>query len=248
MIEVGEVDAQTDDTTQHTDRCRLRKAFQFMFADGIHQPGNDEEEDDEQIIIGHLHVVRIDLKRREDSRHQQSPKVFPAIGQHQACNHRRQVGQCPHLPDVSCGDDDEEIGGEGPEDRAQGCQVLTEIKGPQQNIEAQKIGKHVPNVLRQPQMVGVCSLRQQIGGAIRRGHLIGRHTAEQGIRPTGTLSRTIQILDSLLSCPTTGGGIMPIEDAPLDVGREEIGERQHGKQQHCQHIGQTLLQTLNFEH
>ena len=165
-------------------------------------------------------MVRIDLKRREDSRQQQAPKVFPAIGQHQTCNQRWQIGQCPHLPDVSCGDNDEEIGGESPKNRTQGCQVLTEIEGSQ----------------------------QAAGTLIRRGTLISRHTTEQGIRPTGTFSSTIQILDSLLSCPTTGGGIMPIEDAPLYVGREEIGERQHGKQQHCQHVGQTLLQTLNFEH
>ena len=34
---------------------------------------------------------------------------------------------------------------------------------------------------------------------------------------------------------------MPVEDTSLDIGREEIGKGQHGKQHHCQHIGQTLL-------
>jgi hypothetical protein len=33
---------------------------------------------------------------------------------------------------------------------------------------------------------------------------------------------------------------MPIEDSPFDVGGEEIGKSQNDKQQHCQHIGQTL--------
>ena len=241
MIEVGEVDAHTDDTTQRTDCRCLRKTFEFVLADGIHQPGDDEEEDDEQIIIGHLHVVRVDLECREDCRQQQSPEVFPAIGQHQSCDQRWQISQCPHLPDVSCGNDDEEIGGKGPEDRAQGCQVLTEVESAEQDIEAQEIGKYIPHVLRQPEVIDIGGLRQQVGGAIRRCHLVRWHTTEQGIGPTGTFSRTFQILDSLLSCSTTCGGIMPVEDASLDVGREEIGKCQHGKQQHCQHVGQTLL-------
>ena len=91
VIEVGEVDAHTDDTTQRTDCRCLRKTFEFVFVDGIHQPGDDEEEDDEQIIIGHLHVVRVDLECREDCRQQQYPEVFPAIGQHQSCDQRWQI-------------------------------------------------------------------------------------------------------------------------------------------------------------
>ena len=34
---------------------------------------------------------------------------------------------------------------------------------------------------------------------------------------------------------------MPVEDAPLDVGREEIGKGQNDKQQHCQYVGQAFL-------
>ena len=137
-----------------------------MFSDGIHQPGDKEEEDDEQIIVGHLHVVRIDLEGREDGCQQQSPQVFPAIGQHKSCNHRWQIGQCPDFPDVSCCNNDQEIGRERPDNTSQCCQVLTEIKGPQQDVESQEIGKHIPHILRQPEMIGIGSLRQHIGRMI----------------------------------------------------------------------------------
>ena len=81
-------------------------------------------------------MVRVNLEGREHGRQHQSPQVFPPIGQYQSGNHRRQIGQSPHLPDMSGGDDDQEIGREGPDDRTQCRQMLTEVEGPQQDIEA----------------------------------------------------------------------------------------------------------------
>ena len=45
------------------------------------------------------------------------------------------------------------------------------------------------------------------------------------------------VLTGASSC----GGIVAIEDTPFDIGREEIGESQDRKQQHCQDIRQALL-------
>ena len=119
--------------------------------------------------------------------------------------------------------------------------MLTEVEGTQQDIEAQQIGKYKPYVLRQPEMIGIHSLRQQIGRAIRWCHLVSRHTAKEGICPTAALTRLLQIFDTLLTSTASCRGIVTIENAPLDVGREEIGEGQDGKQQHCQNIRQAFL-------
>ena len=116
VIEVREIDTNANGCTSNAYPCGLDKAHQLFLLDCLYEPGDDEEKDDEQIIIGHLHVVGIDLKSREDSREQQAPKVFAPIGEHHTSNHRRQVSQCPYLPDMTCCNDDEEIGGEGPDD------------------------------------------------------------------------------------------------------------------------------------
>ena len=137
-----------------------------MLADGLYQPGDDHEQDDKQIIIGHLHMVRVDLKGREDSRDQQSPQVSSPIGQYHTGNHRRQIGQCPDLPDMSGGDDNQEIGRERPDDRAERRQMLSEVESPQQDIESQQVHEHIPHVLWQPQVIGINHLRQQVGRAI----------------------------------------------------------------------------------
>ena len=119
--------------------------------------------------------------------------------------------------------------------------MLTEIEGTQQDIEAEQIGKDEPYVFRQPQMIGIDSLCQQIGGTVGRCHLVGRHSAEKGIRPTTALTRLLQIFDTLLTSTATCRCIVAIENTPFDVGREEIGEGQDGKQQHCQNIRQAFL-------
>ena len=81
--------------------------------------------------------------------------------------------------------------------------MLTEVEGTQQDIEAQQIGKYEPYVLWQPEVIGIDSLRQQIGGTVGRCHLIGRHSAEKGIRPTAALTRLLQIFDTLLTSTAT---------------------------------------------
>ena len=81
-------------------------------------------------------MVRIDLEGCEDSRQEESPKVFPLICQHDTCDHWWQISQSPYFPDVSSCDDNKEIGGESPDDRTESCQMLTEIEGSQQDVES----------------------------------------------------------------------------------------------------------------
>ena len=114
MIEVREVQTDTDKRTHDAYSRSFEEMTDLILAHGFHEPCNHHEQDDEQVIVGHLHMVGIDLKRREQGRDDQAPQVFPPVGQHDTRYHRWQIGQCPHLPDMSCGNDDEEIARERP--------------------------------------------------------------------------------------------------------------------------------------
>ena len=162
MIKVREINAHTDGSTDKTNGSSLQEPCHLFLLDGLYEPGYHHRDDDKQIIIGHLYVVRIDLKGCKDGCQQQSPEIFPPISQYQTSYHRWQIGQCPHLPDMASSNDDEEIGGESPDNGAQGCQMLAEVECPKQDIEAQEVGEYIPHVLRQPQMIGIHHLRQQI--------------------------------------------------------------------------------------
>ena len=107
--------------------------------------------------------------------------------------------------------------------------MLSEVEGPQQDIESQQVHEHIPHVLWQPQVIGINHLRQQVSRAIRRRCLVGRHTSEEGIGPTTALTGLLQVLDALLSGAAPSRGIMTIEDTSLDVGREEVSESQNGE-------------------
>jgi lipoprotein-releasing system permease protein len=84
--------------------------------------GSHKEKDDEEEVIGHLHVVRGDLQGHEQGGEDASPQQFPTIGEHNACYGGRHVGKGDELPDVSGRYQDEEIGRECPHDTAQSGQ------------------------------------------------------------------------------------------------------------------------------
>ena len=186
-------------------------------------------------------MVGIDLKGSKDSCHNETCQIFPTISQYNTRNHRWQISQCPYLPYMAGSDDNQEIGTESPDDGAQRSQILTEVEGAEQNIEAQHIGKDVPHILRQPQVIGFDSLRHVVGRMIRRCHLVGGHSTKQGIGPTTAFSCLLLILNTFLTSASSSRGIMTIENTPLNIGGEEISEGQNGKQQHCQHVWQALL-------
>ena len=199
MVEVRQVHADTDHSRQQTHKGGLYEMGNLMITNGLHQIGDNHKEEDKQIIVGHLHVVGTHLEGGEDSRNHKSPQVFPTIGQYHTGNHRRQVGQRHHFPEVSCGDDYQEIGRESPDDGSQGGQQLSEVEGPQQDIEAQQIGKQVPYVVGQPQMICVDGGLYDITTLIRGCYLVGRHTSKHGVGPTRHLPCTLIILRLLVS-------------------------------------------------
>ena len=190
-------------------------------------------------------MVGIDLKGGEDRRDDQAPQIFTTVAEHHASDHRRQIGQRHDLPDMACGNDDEEIAGESPKDRAQHSEVLFEVEGAQQNVEAQEIGKDIPHVFGQPQVVGILHLTQDSGRGIGRRDLIGGHTAESGIGPTGALAGLLKIELTLLTESAARRGVFAVEDSAVDVSRHEIDKADDGKENDGQKIRQPLLQCFH---
>ena len=248
VVQVAQVDGHTNQTAHYAGCRSLRKVEVAARAHGVGQPGKYHEHDDEQVVIGHLHVVGIDLEGRKDGRHNQSPQVFPSVGQHDARNQRRQIGQRPHLPDVASGNDNQEVGRERPDDAAQSRQVLTEVERTQQDVEAQQVDEQVPHIVGQPQVVGPHSLVQHLSAVVRRRNLVRRHSSEQGVRPTGHLARAVVVLRRLLTGTNACRRVVTEQYPPLDVGRKEIGKCQNDKQQHCQQVGQQLLEVTHKLH
>ena len=237
VVEVGEFDGNTDDSCRRQHACRLQECGQLFLTDGFHEVGDNHEEDDEQIVIGHLHMVGFYFEGCEDRRHDEAGQVLAAVGQHDAGDHRREVGQCHYLPQVSGGDDDQKIGREGPHHTAQCRQRLPEVESPQQDVEAQKVGKKEPYIVRQPEVIGVHHLRQAVCRLIGRRHLVGRHTAEDGVCPACRLTCTVLVLCHFLCRSDTCRGIVAIENLALRDGYEEVSERDNRKQHDGHHIG-----------
>lgn len=95
-------------------------------------------------------------------------------------------------------------------------------------------------------MESILQLFQYRLAVIRRRHLIGRHTGEDGVRPTTRLTSLLLILCQLLSCSTTGTAVMAVEDTPVEIGRHEINEGNDGKDNDCQHIQKVLLVEFHY--
>ena len=72
--------------------------------------------------------------------------------------------------------------------------MLPEIERAQQDVEAQQVGEHEPNVLRQEQVVDVDCLAQRFGACVFRGGLVCRHSAEHRVHPSCHLARLFLVL------------------------------------------------------
>ena len=138
----------------------------MFLADGFHEESDYEEGDDEQIVVCHLHMVCLHLECREYRRDDETPEEFATIGEHDARNHRRQIGKSHHFPKVAGGDDDKEITAESPYHGSQCCHPLAEIERAQKDIESQQVGEDEPHVLGQPQVVGINRLVQSVGTVV----------------------------------------------------------------------------------
>ena len=150
VVQVAQVDAYANGRTCRAHSCGLGEAGKLPAAYRLYQESDHHQQDDEEIVIGHLDVVGFHLKSCENRCEDKSPEPLAAVGHHHTRNHGWQIGQCHDFPDMSGSNDDKEIRGERPQDGPQGSQRLAEIERPQQNIESQQVGKDVPYIFGQP--------------------------------------------------------------------------------------------------
>ena len=248
VVQVRQVQTDGNSRCHHTGAKSLCQVLILLLAQTVNAERNDHRQDDEQIVVRHLYVVRQHLEGTEDGSDEHAPEVFTPEGQHHTGNHRRQVRQRHHLPDVSGGNDDEEVAGERPHDGPQCRQILTEVEGTQQDVEAQQVGKDIPHVLGQPQVIPRRGLRQQLRRVVRRRQLIRRHTAKQRIGPARALAGTLVILHCLLTGTSPSRRVVTVEHPALNVGREEVGKRNRHKQDDHQYVGQPNFPVLHHNY
>ena len=129
-------------------------------------------------------MVGIYLECREDGSGKKSFHILAPVCQHYTSNHWRQISKCEDFPKVSSCYDYQEIRRERPQYRSKCCKRASEVKCPQHYIEAYKIHKKKPHVLRQPQVVCIDSYLHNLLGIVGWCYLISWHTAEQRICPS----------------------------------------------------------------
>ena len=110
VVEVRQVGRHADEGCHYQYGAGPEELRQRLLAPGLFEIGAYDEEDDEQEVVGHLHVVRRDLQGHEHCCHQSARQQASAVGQHDARQRGWDVGQGDELPDVPRRDEDEEVG------------------------------------------------------------------------------------------------------------------------------------------
>ena len=242
VVEVREIDAHAHQGRSHQYGGSAEEGGQTVFATGGDPEGNGHEQHDEQEIIAHLRMVGRNLQGHKKSSDQCAGQVTAPVDQHQTGNGGRDIGQGDHLPDVSGGNDDEEIGREGPDDGSQCRQPDAEVEGTEQQVEAQQEDEDIANVGRQEQAVDRLHDAERVARRIARSQLVGGHAAEQGIGPAGGFARTFVVVLGFLAGTDACHGIVLRQYAAFRIGREEVGKRDEGEQQDRHSIGKKFLQ------
>ena len=113
-----------------------------MFTRSFHTISDDREEHHKEEIVGHLWVVAIKLQTSEQSCNQSSPQVFAAIGEHQTGDGGGNEAECGNFPQVTSGNDDEEIARERPSHGTEGGDQRTLFQRAHQDVESKEVEKN----------------------------------------------------------------------------------------------------------
>ena len=154
------------------------------------------------------------------------------------------VGKGDELPDVSCGNQDEEVGRKSPHDAAQSRQPHRYAEYPQEDVETQHEDKRQVDVAGKKELVYFLRPLQRCGRVVGWRDLISRHSAEEGIGPAGAFACLFVIFFGLLSGSGSGGSIMLEQDASFYIRREEVSERNQDECQDSNQIGKGLFYHL----
>ena len=231
VIEVGKVGGHTDKGGNQQYGACLEESGKRLVAPRVFKVCSCDEQDDEQEVVGHLHMVGHDLQGDEEGCEYAACQQLAPVGEHDARYCGRDVGKGDELPDVSRRNQNEEVGREGPHDAAQACQPCRYAECPQQDVEAQHQDERQVDVGGQEELVYFLCPLQRYGRVVGRGYLVGRHSAEKGIGPAGAFACLFVILFGFLSGAGAGCGVVLEQNTSFYIRRKKVGER---NQDECQ--------------
>ncbi len=121
VVEAAGVGCHANQTgDQQYTRC-FQEIGQLLLPEGLHAKGNHQEEHQEKKVIAHLDMVGRDLKGGEKHEEQSAQQIFFPIDVNQTRDRGRDIGQGDELPDMPRRYQDEEVGGESPDNSPQGA-------------------------------------------------------------------------------------------------------------------------------
>ena len=224
VVEVGQVGQHAQQAGGHDGARGFEPGAPRAAAHGIDAVGHDDEEHDEEEVVGHLHVVGEHLESREKRRDGAAPEQTAAIAEHEAGDGGRYESQREHFPDVAGRDDDEEIGRKGPGHGAQHGEERAEAEGAHEDVEPQQVEEHVAHDARRAEGIDVGEEAQHVRGLVGRGRLVGGHAAEHGVGPPRLLATLCKILGLLAA--EAGGSLIVVtaQREALADGADEVAE------------------------
>ena len=244
MVEVGEVTTQAEQTGNDDRRGGLQPLFQTALPQGTDEEADDEECHDEEEIVGHLQVVADELEGGEEGCNRHAFEEFPAIAENQTGDGGRDESERQHFPEVTGGNDDEEIGGERPHHRTGDGKPGTDAEGAEQDIEAKQIEKEETDggePLQRSEGINLGEGGDGVGGGIGGCHLEGGHAAEDGVAPTGDFAVVaLAELSLLLSESLCCDGVMTAKHEPLTHGRQEVEGTEEEEDGNGDEVGEPL--------
>lgn len=198
-------------------------------GDGFAEPQRAHRQ---QEVVGDLRVVGADFERCREGRHGASaPHVAPQ-GHPRAAHHQGGVYERPHLGDVACADDEEEVGresvGQGAGDRHAGVDAHHQEHEPHRHAgeeEEARRGVHDADD-------GFGEVFHELGGI---GHVeqVGGHAAEHGPRPLGVFARGRAVRPYVLHAAFVLEDVVLGQHLAPELGGEGDDRREEKEQQGC---------------
>ena len=229
MVQVRQVGAYANQPRQHKHGARFEKMGQFFVYVSLFEIGSHHKQDEKKEIIAHLNVVRLNLKGDKQGCNDAPQQVFLPVRQHHPGNRRRDIGQRYELPDMPRRNEDKEVGGKGPDHSAQAGQPGRQAERPQQDVEAEHHDERQHHVRRKIELIDILYPLQRLRRIVARRHLVSGHASEDGVRPTGTFARALEVFRGFLPGADSRHRIVLKQNASFDIRRKEIGKRKNDK-------------------
>ena len=260
VVEVGHIGQYADESARHEDGCThqplaevdarqdsVGRGLRLRRHEGSNAVGQHDAEHHEAKVVAHLDVVAQNLERGEEGCHRTAPEPAAAIAENQSSNGGRHESKGHHLPDMAGGNDDEEVGREGPSHCANGRQPGAQAQRTHEDVEAQEINEHVAEDAVHPQRIDVGEERQLVGALVGRRNLVRGHTAEDTVGPAGGFACGFVEGRDIAAQSHGGIVVMASEDHAFRQRGLEIEKSDEQEGEHDEHIGQHLFEECLHE-